>query len=37
MSALINDWEKALSKEFKKPYYLKLYNNFGKMQVEQEL
>ena len=26
MSALINDWEKALSKEFKKPYYLKLYN-----------
>ena len=26
MSALINDWEKALSKEFRKPYYLKLYN-----------
>lgn len=26
MSALKNDWEKALSKEFKKPYYLKLYN-----------
>lgn len=26
MSALINDWEKAISKEFKKPYYLKLYN-----------
>ena len=26
MSAIINDWEKALSKEFKKPYYLKLYN-----------
>ena len=26
MSALINDWDKALSKEFKKPYYLKLYN-----------
>lgn len=26
MSAFINDWEKALSKEFKKPYYLKLYN-----------
>lgn len=26
MSALINDWEQALSKEFKKPYYLKLYN-----------
>ena len=26
MSALINDWEKALSKEFKKTYYLKLYN-----------
>ena len=26
MSALINDWEKALSKEFKKPYHLKLYN-----------
>ena len=26
MAALINDWEKALSKEFKKPYYLKLYN-----------
>ena len=26
MSALINDWEKALSKEFKKPYYSKLYN-----------
>ena len=26
MSALINDWEKALSKECKKPYYLKLYN-----------
>lgn len=26
MSALTNDWGKALSKEFKKPYYLKLYN-----------
>ena len=26
MSALINDWEKTLSKEFKKPYYLKIYN-----------
>lgn len=26
MSALTNDWGKVLSKEFKKPYYLKLYN-----------
>lgn len=26
MAALTNDWGKALSKEFKKPYYSKLYN-----------